>query len=544
MSITQQTKDFLDCESRENLSRVLGVPLAVLTYLAYSDQHKYTEFGIRKKDGSIRTIHAPVPGLKKVQNKLKVFFEDLYNPPRCSYGFIKDKDAVKNAQQHLRKRLILNFDLKNFFPSINAGRILGLFQAKPFEFNREVASTLTGIACYQNSLPQGSPISPILSNLITFTMDRQFVQLAKADRLTYTRYADDITFSSAASSFPEDYFERLGKEYICGSKVLNIVRANGFEINPKKTRFFPKNKPHYVTGVKVNTKSNIPWNLVRQVRAMLHAWGKFGPVAAAQHYNSMYNHGPEKDFSSVVYGKIQYIRHVRTDLDKTYRKLYNKFVDLEGKGKEKLPLSDVEELFAKVKVVSARTTGTGFIVRDKYLVTCAHTLEGKGVGEEIEYFNYNEFSAISRHKGKILYIKSEWDIALVSLSREHQASKNISFEEGNISLEFPHGTVVKAAGFPMYKAGNPPYIAQALVSSWLKNRLGVKEIIVDRPLYSGMSGGVVLDSNSKLIGIISRGAEDVSRSASSPGNIFVPLYYIDSVIAEYENGFKSLSMES
>lgn len=534
MSITQKTKDFLDCKSREDVSRVLEVSLAVLTYLAYSDQHKYTEFGIKKKDGSTRTIHAPVPGLKKAQNKLKVFFEELYNPPKCSYGFIKDKDALKNAQQHLRKRFILNFDLKNFFPSINAGRILGLFQAKPFEFNKEVASVLTGIACYQNLLPQGSPISPILSNLIAFTMDRQFVQLAKSDRLTYTRYADDITLSSAASSFPEGYFEKLGKEYVCGPKILNIVRSNGFEVNPKKTRVFPKNKPHYVTGVKVNTKPNIPWNLVRQVRAMLHAWEKFGPIAAAQHYNSKYNSGPEKDFLSVVYGKIQYICHIRTDLDKTYRKLYNKFVDLEAKGRVKLPLSEVEDLLTKVKVVDALNKGTGFILRDKYLVTCAHTLQRKTIGQEIEYFNYNEFSVISRHKGEILYVKSEWDIALISLSREHQTSKGISFEEGRVDLDFPHGTPVKTAGFPMYKAGNPPYIAQAFVSSWLNNRFGVKEIIVDRPLYSGMSGGVVLDDKSRLIGIISRGVENVSQSASSPGNIFIPLYYINQVISEFE----------
>jgi RNA-directed DNA polymerase len=534
MSITKQTEDFLNCTSREDLAGVLGVPLNVLTYLAYSGQNKYTEFGISKKDGSIRTIHAPIPGLKKVQNKLKVFFEDLYNPPRCVYGFIKDRDAVKNAQQHLRKRLVLNFDLKNFFPSINAGRILGLFQAKPFEFNKEVASTLTGIVCYQNLLPQGSPVSPVLSNLIAFTMDRQFVQLAKANRLTYTRYADDITFSSAASSFPEGYFEKLGKEYICGPKILSIIKANGFEVNPKKTRFFPKNKPHYVTGIKVNIKPNISWNLVRQVRAMLHAWEKFGPVAAEQHYNSKYNVGRDKDFPSVVSGKVEYIRHIRTDLDKTYRKIYNKFVDLEGKGRVKLPLSEVEDLFMKVKVVSALNMGTGFILRDRYLVTCAHTLEGKNVGNEVEYFNYNEFSGPSRHKGKILFMKSDWDIALISLSNIHQASTNISFEEGRLDLNFPHGTSIKAAGFPMYKSGNPPYIAPAMVSAWVTNRFGVKEIMVDRPLYSGMSGGIVLDEDSKLIGIISRGVEDVSRANASPGNIFIPLYYIDQVISEFE----------
>lgn len=534
MSISQPTKDFLACNSREDLSRVLGIRLSALTYLAYSDQHKYTEFSISKKDGSARLIHAPIPGLKKVQKQLRVYFEELYNPPKCSYGFIKERGALKNAQQHLKKRLVLNLDIKNFFPSINSGRVFGLFQSKPFQFNKEVASVLTGLTCYENFLPQGSPASPILSNLIAFSMDRQFVQLAKADRLTYTRYADDITFSSAASSFPAGYFKKLGKDYICGEKVLNTMKANGFEVNPKKTRFFPKNKPHYVTGVKVNTKPNIPWNLVRQVRAMLHAWEKFGLIAAAQHYNSKYNVGHEKDFPSVVSGKIEYIRHIRTDLDKTYRKIYNKFVDLEGRGRTKLPLSEVEDLLMKIKVVSALKMGTAFILRDKYLVTCAHTLEGKKLGDEVEYFNYNEFSGPSRHKGKILFIKSEWDIALISISGVHRASTNISFQEGRLDLDFPHGTSIKTAGFPMYKPGNPPYIAPAMVSAWAVNRFGVKEVIVDRPLYSGMSGGIVLDDSSKLIGIISRGAEDASRSASSPGNIFIPLYYISQVISEYE----------
>jgi RNA-directed DNA polymerase len=534
--MNENTKLFLKCTSREQLASVLGIPLATLTYLAYAEGKKYTKFSIKKKDGSDRVIHAPTIALKRVQVRLKIFFEEIYHAPSSTYGFIKEKDAIKNAEQHLRKKSVLNFDLKDFFPSINSGRILGLLQSRPFNFNREIASTITGLVCHENFLPQGAPTSPVLSNLIAFNLDRKFIQIAKADRLTYTRYADDITISSTSNVLPDGYLKSMAGAYECDERILSVVENNGFSINSKKTRFHSRNKPHYVTGVKVNIKPNVSWKFIRQIRAMLHAWETFGPDAAEHHFNQKYNHSFPKNFSNVLRGKIEYIRHVKSDLDVTYRKLYNKYIELEGLGGGILPISEVEALYEKIQIIKSNSgIGSGFVLNDNYLITCAHTVENELLGDEISFFNYNEFSSTTSRKGLLVYKNSKQDIAIIDPTSKRDLSR-LSFSDGFIGLDFKILTEFIAIGFPWYKAGNPPHFSVVSVAASNINQHGVKEIYVDRPLFSGMSGGVILDSKSKKIcGMISRGVGSVRDVDQTPGNIFIPMYYIKKAIAEHED---------
>ena len=172
-----------------------------------SPQTLYTEFSIPKKYGGFRAIAAPVPKLKLVQRKLadilqfclqEINEKENYSD-KVAHGFKRGRSIVTNAQCHKRKRLVFNLDLEDYFGSINFGRVRGFFIAdRNFQLHPSVATILAQIACYKNSLPQGSPCSPIISNLVGTILDVRLVRLAKESNLTYTRYADDLTFSTNA----------------------------------------------------------------------------------------------------------------------------------------------------------------------------------------------------------------------------------------------------------------------------------------------------------------------------------------------------------
>jgi RNA-directed DNA polymerase len=179
------------------------------------------------------------------------------------------KNIVDNAQRHKKKRWVLNIDLDNFFPSINFGRVRGMFLKKPFYVPESVATLLAQICCYGNNLPQGAPTSPIISNMICAKMDSELQDLAWTCRCFYTRYADDITFSTTLPDFPVQIAKvhslldiELGKE------LKGIIESNGFNINPNKTRAFSYKQRQEVTGLTVNKRPNVRRKYIMQVRAI------------------------------------------------------------------------------------------------------------------------------------------------------------------------------------------------------------------------------------------------------------------------------------
>ena len=125
-------------------------------------------------------------------------------PPHPSaHGFIQPTSVVTNARAHTGKRWVLNIDLEDFFPTVNFGRIRGLFLKPPFDMAPAAATVCAQIVTYRNGLPQGAPTSPVLSNLIAVPLDRALLRLvAPARASTYSRYADDITFSTDLTQFP------------------------------------------------------------------------------------------------------------------------------------------------------------------------------------------------------------------------------------------------------------------------------------------------------------------------------------------------------
>lgn len=267
--------------SRKELAGILGYSPKSLTAIVYQTPLtlKYTTFEIDKQSGGKRTIKAPIPKLKKLQTHLShALYQCLAEIEKergmrpISFGFRRERSITENAACHKRRRWILNLDLENFFPSFNFGRVRGFFlKDKAFSLHPEVATTIAQIACDGVALPQGSPCSPIISELIAQILDMRLVRLAKKYGVTYTRYADDITFSTSQKEFPSG----LAKAESTGSSIWHLseeltskITESGFVINNTKTRMSFRGSRQMVTGLVVNEKVNVRSEYYRRARAM------------------------------------------------------------------------------------------------------------------------------------------------------------------------------------------------------------------------------------------------------------------------------------
>ena len=139
-----------------------------------------------------------------------------------------------------------------------------------------VATVIAQIACYDNKLPQGSPCSPVITNLISHILDIQLAALAKANSCVYSRYADDITFSTRERVFPSDIMSIEAGEYIVGRKLRGIIKRAGFSLNEKKTRIQFKDSRQDVTGLVVNKKPNVKKEYWRTIKSQCHSLFKNG----------------------------------------------------------------------------------------------------------------------------------------------------------------------------------------------------------------------------------------------------------------------------
>lgn len=324
----------------ESLARLLKVQPKALAYIIYKveDKDRYSQFEIPKKRGGTRIITAPDDRLKTIQSRLAKEFLKVYPERHCVHGFAKGKSIRSNASQHLHKQWIVNIDLKNFFPSIHFGRVFGMLKAEPFCLGERIAREIANLCCCDNMLPQGAPTSPILSNFVCWQLDNQLYQLARSCRCTYTRYADDITFSTNLKELPAKIGTITDGRLELSDTLSSIIKDNSFEINSGKVRYARRNNRQEVTGVVVNSsKTNVRRTYVRQVRAILHACEHFGLEAAAKEHFAKYrtDKKPADPVKSLMYeleGKIGYIRFIkryRAEDGKTYdsRKVYAKLKD-------------------------------------------------------------------------------------------------------------------------------------------------------------------------------------------------------------------------
>lgn len=275
----------------------------------------YVDFYIPKKDGTNRKISVPTKNLLITQKKLNYLLQLVYKPSKAAHGFIKSqiqnesfifKNIVTNAKQHRGRKIILNMDIEDFFPTITAKRIFGLFRSAPFNFNNKVAGLLAEICVHDvtKTLPQGAPTSPIISNMVCKVLDAKLIELSKKYHLVYTRYADDLTFSSSKQYLPEGIL----------NEISNIVEGTGFSIKKQKTRVLTKSVRQEVTGLIINEKVNVSRKYIRNVRAMLHNWDVNGLEKCKEKFKETYfktRKNKDIPFEKVVKGKIDFIGQVR-----------------------------------------------------------------------------------------------------------------------------------------------------------------------------------------------------------------------------------------
>lgn len=315
--------------TRDHVAQYLGVAPKTLTWWiwALNENRRYYEFTIdRRTGGHPRTIRAPIKPIKDFQHTLLPLLETAYTPRSHVHGFVEGKSAVTNARVHHNQRWILRIDLKDFFPSIHFGRVMGVFRAQPFNFPPDVAIVLAQICCYRHELPQGAPTSPILSNLVCRGLDRELAAIATAMHCNYSRYADDICFSSGRRQFPEELAARREGGVVLGSELRHTITKHDFVINEDKTRLMPWTQRQRVTGIVVNGRLNVPREYTRHLRAVLYVWDRYGETDAAAAFARampVRNAPPGKpaaDFRQVVRGQLQYMGYVR-DYDRVYQRL-------------------------------------------------------------------------------------------------------------------------------------------------------------------------------------------------------------------------------
>lgn len=303
--------------------------------------NRYRHFTIPKKSGGKRDIYAPKGNLKWMLICLNEMLKAVYTPSQYAMGFAEGRSIVDNARIHTNQNYVFNIDLADFFPSIDQARVWKRLQLPPFNFNREVASVIAGLCsiksmretlegpfseatfteCY--NLPQGAPTSPLLTNAICDKLDRRLAGLAHRFNLRYSRYADDITFSSMHNVYQE------GSEF--RKELERIITDQHFQINPKKTRLNHRSARQEVTGLTVSEKVNVARKYVKDIRAILHIWERYGLNAALSAFYPRYKaeRGAllrgEPNIENVISGKLCYLKMVKGENDPQYIRLSRQF---------------------------------------------------------------------------------------------------------------------------------------------------------------------------------------------------------------------------
>lgn len=271
------------------LASSMFITVPALRFLAYSRSTSkishYQRFTIPKKTGGVRVISAPMPRLKEAQHWILRHILSGLPLHDAAHGFRPGRSIVSNAKPHVGSDVVVNIDLQNFFPTVSYRRVKGLF-AK-LGYSEEIA-TILGLLCTEPDisdvqldgevyhvatserfLPQGAPTSPAISNLLCRRLDARMSGVCRSLGFTYTRYADDLSFSGNA-----DAAKKVGKLL---KQVEWLVAEEGFNIHPDKTRVFRRGSRQEVTGLVVNESLAVPRETLRRFRSMLFQIDRDGP---------------------------------------------------------------------------------------------------------------------------------------------------------------------------------------------------------------------------------------------------------------------------
>jgi RNA-directed DNA polymerase len=273
------------------LAALTRIDASRLSILALRPERFYCTYRIPKRRGGWRKIHSPSKELKAVQAWILRNILDKLSTSKYATAYVKGRGLLGNVSPHMSNRYFLSVDVRNFFPSVSSHLVHRLFEAVGYP--KLAARKLTRLCSYFSGLPQGAVTSPALSNLICLRLDRRLAGLAARRNIVFTRYADDITFSTnKRNALPQ-----------LVPSIYRILRDEGFEPNKEKTRILGPRTQCLITGL-VKNSSEPSFGIGRKkktkMRAIMH---------------NLIAHGrPHSDYPSEasIEGWVQFLKNVDT----------------------------------------------------------------------------------------------------------------------------------------------------------------------------------------------------------------------------------------
>lgn len=483
----------------------LGVGPKELKAIWWYRERMYEPFTLLTTSGKVRLITAPQPRLKHLQRRIAALLDQLYRPRHPVHGFVAQRSIKTNALTHLHRRYVLNLDLKDFFPTITENRVSGVLRA--LGIDERVAGIVARICCYQGTLPQGAPTSPVLSNMVCFRLDKVLMLIARDARSLYTRYADDLTFSSYQPPVPlfETALPPTGhfNPDLLSARLRDAFPSNGFHLNPDKAHYADRHSRRMVTGLKINDLVNVDRRFVRNLRAAIHSVESLGLPAAQSRFQTKY--GGTVDLALHLRGKISWLASIKGQTDPVVRGITLRFNTCLQDYALKVTPTREEIRDRAVWVVEhwegTGVQGTGFFLAGAGLVTAAHCVAG---ASEIDVYHPSKPKNV--FKAKILKQDVDRDLAIL----EHSIPAVEYYELAHSTQTVVIGDVLTTAGYPGFGPGDRLNVRPGAVTS-LPVKHGLDMIEVQQKIAQGMSGGPLLDAQDGVIGINHKGGPEEAR---------------------------------
>jgi len=488
-------------DDEATLLAYLGMSAKELKKIWWYRSGMYHQFEISKRLGKSRLISAPDARLKMLQSKVALLLNQLYRVRSPVHGFVPDRSVKSNAEAHGRRNFVVNLDLKDFFPTITENRVSGLLRS--LDIDRRVAGIVARLCCVNHHLPQGAPTSPVLSNMICYRLDTALLQIAKSARAIYTRYADDITFSSYQPPAPlfESALPSVGRfsPDLLAPRLRGAFTDNGFTVHPEKAHYADKNSRRIVTGVKINNGLNVDRRYVRRIRAILHSVEATTLSDAEARYAGL---GGKGTLAAHLRGKIAYLAFLKGPTDPIVRGFMIRYNKIFWRHPIKLADTPEDRLDRSIWVVEhPKRQGTAFFLEGVGLVTAAHCVKGR---KTVHLFHPSKHTNV--FKATVRTRDEHRDLALLDHPIPATDYFELSASTGTVEKRDP----VVAHGYPKWGPVDQLNDRPGVVTL-VTTKSGVRMIEVDQMLTQGMSGGPVLDAKGAVVGIIHKGGPREGR---------------------------------
>lgn len=331
LQVSRKAEQFIHCTTTKDLESLLKLPRIALTKYALFPQYYF--FKLKKSNGEFREIEAPDPDLKMMQRRLNEYLQCVYYGIRteAAYGFIinprkcEARNIVANASKHLGCSYLLNLDFDDFFHQISFQRVFKIFRGHPFRFQKDSANLLAKLCTYKGRLPMGAPTSPVLSNFACVSLDHELVQWSNIHDITYTRFVDDLSFSSKQTITQQDFRE-----------IKAISEKKQLKLKPFKTKWFDKKQEKIITGLVIGEKVNIQKRYFKELDEDLDRLKK----AIEVHIITGLTYKAEAivKFKQEVMGRINFIATVLGYDNEIYQSYLDKFEDFSNPPSDELSI--------------------------------------------------------------------------------------------------------------------------------------------------------------------------------------------------------------